>query len=71
MSRRGYTLFELLAVIFVMSVPIMIGKSVGSAYGAAWGIRAGFLAIPLSVITVILLYRWSWRREDRKLQELR
>ena len=71
MSRRGLTLIELLVVTFVMTVAIVIGKSVASAYGAWPGIGAGFLGGSLSMISVILFYRWSWKRAERRLQELR
>ena len=71
MSRQGYTLIEMLALTFVITVAFLIGTSVAKAYGALWGTGAGLLAGSLSVITVILFYRWAWRRDERRLQELR
>lgn len=62
-NERGWTLIELLAVIFVISIAIIVGKSLGTG--------AGLLAGLLSVIVVILFYSWIGRRDERKLKELR
>ena len=70
-SQRAYTLIELLAVVFVVTVTAAIGKSVASKYGTWSGIGAGIFAASVCVVIVVIFYRWSWRRDSRRLQELR
>lgn len=71
MGRAGYTLIELLAGVFVIATAIIIGESIARQYGALAGTGAGLFAGSLSVIMVVLFYRWLGRRDDRRLQELR
>ncbi len=68
MKRTGYTLIELLAVIFVISATMVTWQAVATTYGPWWGIGAAFSSGSLSVITVVLFYRWTWRRDERGLQ---
>ena len=67
----GYTLVELLAVMFMVAVAAIAGKSAAIRYGTWAGIGAGFIAALISVCLVALFYRWSWQRDRRRLQELR
>jgi len=46
-------------------------KSVAGTYGTLSGIGTAFSAGSLSVITVVLFYRWMWRRDERGLQKAR
>jgi prepilin-type N-terminal cleavage/methylation domain-containing protein len=70
-SRHGWTLIELLAVIFVIAVTTVIGSSVANARGPMSGIGAAFAVGTLCVISVILFYRWMWRSDQRGLQKAR
>jgi hypothetical protein len=71
MHRKGWTLIELLAVIFIVATTMIAWESVKSSYGVWWGIGAGLLVGVLSVIFVYNIYRLSWRRSERILAELR
>lgn len=71
MNRKGYTLLELLTVIFVVSGAIVIGKIVASVYGGWSGAGAGLLTGVLCSIILAVLDRRHWQRQDRRLQELR
>ena len=71
MKRSGWTLIELLAVIFVLTTTMVIWQSVATTHGPWWGIGAAFSVGSLSFITVVLFYRWSWRRDERGLQKVR
>lgn len=71
LGLRGYTLIELLAVMFVITAMGAVGKSVASRYGTGPGIGAGFLAFLASAMVVVLFYRWGWRSDRRRLQKLK
>ncbi|MHC4771003.1 MAG: type II secretion system protein [Planctomycetota bacterium] len=71
MKKKGYTLIELLAVIFIIAATMSAWKSVSSSYGLWWGIGAGILAGALSILLVILFYYWMGRIEERILTKLR
>jgi hypothetical protein len=70
-NRPGWTLIELLAVMFVMMAATVVWTSVASEYGPLLGAGAGLLAGALSVIVVGLFYRWTGQQDERRLQELR
>lgn len=70
-SRRGWTLIELLAVIFVMTAALVIGKTAASHFGAWLGAGAGLFAGLLAAVIVVLFYRWMGQRDERRRQELR
>jgi prepilin-type N-terminal cleavage/methylation domain-containing protein len=70
-KKKGYTLIELLAVIFIIAATMSAWKSVSSSYGLWWGIGAGILAGALSILLVILFYYWMGRIEERILTKLR
>jgi len=67
----GYTLIELLAVMFMVAITAIVGHSVATRYGTWAGIGAGFIAALTSVYLVALFYRWTWQRDRRRLQQLR
>jgi membrane protein implicated in regulation of membrane protease activity len=69
--RRAWTLIELLALIFLIVVTAGVGKFVATKFGTWPGIGAGILAAVVSVIIVVLFYRWTWSRDRRRLEELR
>lgn len=71
MFRQGYTLIEILAVAFVITITAAIGKSVASKYGTGPGIGSGFLAAGASAIVVVLFYLWASLIDRRRLQKLR
>jgi hypothetical protein len=70
-KRSGWTLIELLAVIFVITATMVTWQSVATTYGPWWGAGAAFCSGSLSIITVVLFYRWTWRRDERGLQMAR
>jgi hypothetical protein len=69
-NRQAYTLIELLAGIFVVAVTVAVSKSVAGKYGTGSGIGAGIPAALGAAFIVVVFYRWSWRRDRRRLQEL-
>jgi prepilin-type N-terminal cleavage/methylation domain-containing protein len=70
-TQQAYTLIELLAVMFIVTVMGAVGGIVASKYGTGLGIGAAFLAALGAVFIVVLLYRRSWRKDRRRLQELK
>jgi hypothetical protein len=71
LKRSGYTVFEVLALAFVLSATLCLWRAVTPVYGQRWGMLAAFGGGLLSVTLVVLLYRWSWRRDERLLQAAR
>jgi hypothetical protein len=69
--RQAWTLIELLALMFVIAVSTGMGKSVARKHGTWPGIGAGILAAAVCATIVVLFYRWMWRQDKRRLQELR
>jgi len=69
--RWAYTLIELLAVIFIIAVTGMVEESVTRKAGRWSGIGAGAITLIICVVAVVLFYRWSWKRDRKRLQELR
>jgi len=70
-TQQAYTLIELLAVMFIVTVTGAVGRSVAVRYGTGPGIGAGFLAALVAMFIVVLFYRWSWRKDRRRLQQLK
>jgi hypothetical protein len=69
--RSAYTLIELLAVMFVVAVTGIVEEWAAHRFGRWPGIGAAVITIILCVIVVTLAYRWSWRQDRRRLQELK
>ena len=69
--RWAYTLIELLAVMFIIAVTGMVEESVTRKAGRWSGIGAGAITLIICVVAVVLFYRWSWKRDRKRLQELR
>ncbi|HWQ92990.1 MAG TPA: hypothetical protein VN673_15035 [Clostridia bacterium] len=69
--RAAYTIIELLALIFVLSVSIETGKYVGDKHGTGAGIVAGCISAVLCTIVVVILYLAARRRDERRRRELR
>jgi len=67
----AYTLIELLAVMFVVAMTGLVEESVAHRFGRWTGIGAGAVTLIICVMGVVLFYRWSWKRDRRRLQELR
>jgi hypothetical protein len=67
----AYTLVELLAVMFVVAMTGLVEESVAHRFGRWTGIGAGAVTLVICVIGVVLFYRWSWKLDRRRLQELR
>src|SRR5436309_5981084 len=67
----AYTLIELLAVMFVVAMTGLVEESVAHRFGRWTGIGAGAVTLVSCVMGVVLFYRWSWKRDRRRLQELR
>ena len=71
LGHEAYTLIELLVFMFMVAITAVAGKSVAARYGTWAGVGAGFLSALSSGCLVVLLYRWSWQRDRRRLQELK
>lgn len=71
MNRSGWTLIELLAVFSVVTATTVTWTSVATTYGPWWGTGAALFAGSLSLATVALFYRWTWRIDERGLKKVR
>lgn len=69
--RQAYTFIELLAIMFVLTVTTAVYQFAAGKYGTWPGIGAVVLAVLASAIIVVQFYSWSWRRDRRRLQELK
>jgi hypothetical protein len=69
--QSSYTLIELLALIFIVAVTGIVEESVTRKAGRWSGIGAGAITLIICVVAVVLFYRWSWKRDRNRLQELR
>src|SRR5256885_13120864 len=66
----AYTLIELLDVMLVIALTGIIEEFVAHRFGRGPGIGAAAVTLIVCVIVLGLVYRWSWRRERKQLQEL-
>ncbi len=48
-----------------------LNSPTGETFGPWWGIAAAVSSGSISVFTVVLFYRWTWRRDKRGLQKAR
>ncbi len=69
--RSAYTLIELLAAMFVVGATGLVEEFVAHKLGRWTGIGAGALTLIICVSGVVLFYRWSWKRDRKRLQELK
>ncbi len=67
----AYTLIELVAVMFVVAMTGLVEEFVAHRFGRWTGIGAGAVTLIICVMGVVLFYRWSWKLDRRRLQELR
>jgi hypothetical protein len=65
------TCIEMLAVMFVIYVPMLVGTFASKKFGVWAGIVAGILSGVLCVSAVVLFYRDRGRRNEEKRRELR
>jgi membrane protein implicated in regulation of membrane protease activity len=70
-SERGVTMIEMLALIFVIYIPILVGNIVAKKFGVWAGIGAGVLTAVICVTAVILFYRATGRQHEQRRRELR
>jgi prepilin-type N-terminal cleavage/methylation domain-containing protein len=70
-TEKGWTLIELLAVMFIVAITSAIYLPIAKKYGVTTGVGTGFVTIVVCVFIVIQFYRWSWRSNKQRLQELR
>lgn len=68
---RGYTLIEVLALTFIVSITGLVYSFSSQTFGVGIGIGAGFITIVICVLVVVQFYRWSWRKDRQRLQDLR
>src|ERR1041385_789145 len=68
--QSAYTLIELLAVMLIVAVTGIVEESVTRKVGRWTWIGAGAVTLIICVIGVGLFYRWSWKRDRKRLQEL-
>lgn len=69
--RSAYTLIELLAVIFIVAMTAIVEEFVRKRGGHWSGIGAGAVTLIICVIGMVLFYRWIWKRDRKRLEELR
>lgn len=71
LNRDGYTLIELLAVMFIMTPATVAYATVTRGHGIGMGIVAAFIGGAVGFGIVAFFYRWSWERDKAKLGKLR
>lgn len=71
MKRSGWTLFDLLAVAFVVHVTMLTWGAVARTYGTWWGIGAALSAGSLCVTAVVLFYYGMGALDERGLRKAR
>lgn len=69
--RAEVTIFEMLALVILIGVPIFAGKLVTQKFGLKSGIASGILSGIPCLTAVILFYRISGRRYEQRKHELR
>lgn len=70
-QENAYTLIELLAVMLIVALATAAYEIVQPKYGLVLAVVASALAILVSVLLVILFYRWMGSRGKRTLTKLR
>jgi hypothetical protein len=70
-ALRGWTLIELLALMFIIAFIGVVSETVRKRYGHGPALGAGVLALLVGVGLVILFYRWIGSRDKQRLAQLR
>lgn len=70
-SERAWTVFELLALIFVVYVSISVGNVVAKNFGIWAGIGAGLASAVICIGLVALMYRANGRRLEQQRHDFR
>jgi len=70
-ATRGYTLIELLMGIFIVAFTTAVYLPVAKEFGALAGAGAGLVTLLICVRLVIQFYRWTSRKDEERLKELR
>lgn len=70
-NERAWTIFELLALIFVIYVPFLVGSVVAKKYGDLAGTGAGIFSALVCVSFVVLFYRHSKRQQEHQRIKLK
>jgi prepilin-type N-terminal cleavage/methylation domain-containing protein len=71
LTRNAYTLIELLAVMLIIVLATVAYETVRAKHGLGPAVAAAALAVLLGSSLIVAFYRWSWRRDARKLAHLR
>lgn len=69
-KRQGYTLIELLAVVFVISVPTLAFQTVAARYGKWARIVAALISAAAAIKAVVAFYRWAGRLREKEVRDL-
>jgi hypothetical protein len=70
-AKSGFTLSEILAAIFLISVPILIGNMAAKSHGMWAGVMAGVFSAIGCLAVVILFFRTLQRQRNRRRNELK
>jgi len=70
-TRSAYTLIELLALMFIVAVTCIIEEFVAHRWGRWTGIEAGAVTVIVCAMAAVFIYRWMWKRDRKRLQELK
>lgn len=70
MQRRGYTLIELFAVIFIVTVPVLAFQAVAPRFGSRAGMAVALASAAASVAVVVAIYWMASRLHEQTVREL-
>jgi uncharacterized integral membrane protein len=70
-ARNGYTLIELLALMFIVGFVTAVHEAVRAKHGEAPALLASLLAVVFSALIVVLFWDWTSRSNKRRLTHLR
>lgn len=69
--QEAWTIFEMLAVVLMIFVPISLGQFAANRFGVLPGVGVGILSAILCAIVVVLFYRARGRQHENRRRELR
>jgi len=69
--QEAWTIFEMLAVVLMIFVPISLGQFAAKRFGVLPGVGVGILSAILCAIVVVLFYRARGRQHENRRRELR